>query len=228
MSERLEIVTIDGPSGVGKSTVSRLLARELGYTYLDTGAMYRAVALACRLQEVEPENEEALAPILADLRIELLPPEMPEGDVRVLLNGVEVGDQLRSPEMGMLASRVSARMVVRERLTRLQQEMGRQGRLVAEGRDTGTVVFPGAAWKFYLDAEPEERARRRADQLRRQGRQVDESAVLEQIILRDRHDRNRSIAPLRAAPDAVHIDATRLDADGVVARMVEVVRATGS
>lgn len=219
MSEKLEIVTIDGPSGVGKSTVSRGLAARLGFTYLDTGAMYRAVAYGCQQAGVNVEDEKTVATLLQDLNIELLPPAHPDDDVRVFLGGKEIGSFLRTPEMGMLASRVSALPIVRQKLTAMQQAMGITGKLVAEGRDTGTVVFPQAAWKFYLDADAEERARRRIDQLRASGEQVDEAEILALIIKRDRDDRERTIAPLKAAPDAIHIDATSIDAESVIEKM---------
>ncbi len=216
MASPQQIVTIDGPSGVGKSTVSRAVAARLGYTYLDTGAMYRAVAWKCLQEGVSPDDEQGVARLLNDLDIRLLPPEREGDDVRVLVDGRDVSREIRTPEMAMAASRVSALGVVRQRLTRMQQEMGAAGRIVAEGRDTGTVVFPRAAWKFFLDAAPGERARRRAEQLRQRGQEVDKEEILAQIIQRDRDDRQRTIAPLRAAPDAIHIDTTNLDLDQVV------------
>ncbi len=224
MSEKLQIVTIDGPSGVGKSTVSRGLADKLGFVYLDTGAMYRAVAYGCREGGVDVEDEQAVGRFLRDLQIELLPPGRPDDDVRVFLGGKEISAFIRSPEMGMLASKVSALPVVRQKLTAMQQEMGRAGKIVAEGRDTGTVVFPQAAWKFYLDADPEERARRRIHQLKLKGEQVDEQEILAQIIKRDRDDSERTIAPLKAAEDAVRIDSSRLSAPEVIERMLESIR----
>jgi len=224
MSDPLQIVTIDGPSGVGKSTVSKQLAAQLGFTYLDTGAMYRAVAYGCRVAGINIEDELAVDRFLRTMKIELLPPKSVEDDVRVLLDGEEIGDFLRTPEMGMLASKVSALPIVRRKLTAMQQEMGKAGKIVAEGRDTGTVVFPGAAWKFYLDASPEERARRRIEQLKDKGEEVDEAAILAQIIQRDRDDSQRTLAPLARAEDAVMIDSSILNADEVVERMLAVIR----
>ena len=221
MCDHKPIVTIDGPSGGGKSTVSRALAARLGFTYLDTGAMYRAVAYPCQEQGVDPLNAVQLASLLATIRIELLPPAAGEDDVRVIVNGREVGHSLRTPEMGMLASKVSAQPLVRSTLTLLQQQIGAAGRIVAEGRDTGTVVFPEAAWKFFLDASPEVRARRRAAQLLRQGETVDEQQLLAQIVQRDRDDRERTIAPLKAAPDAMLIDSTGLAAEAVIGLMYD-------
>ncbi len=222
--ERQKVVTIDGPSGVGKSTVSRKVATGLGWTYLDTGAMYRAVGLQCKQTGIDLKNAAALAELLDKLDIHLLPPLQEDSDVRVLLAGKEVSEAIRTPEMGMIASRVSAIPAVRAKLTALQQAMGKNGKIVAEGRDTGTVVFPKAAWKFYLDASPKERCRRRVEQLRAKGQQVAPEEILAQIIERDQHDRERSIAPLRMAKDAMLIDSSRLNAGEVTAWMLKQVR----
>ena len=224
MPDRLEVVTIDGPSGVGKSTVSRGVAARLGFTYLDTGAMYRAVALKCQQEGVGVENNGALKKILDSLDMELIPVASGSEDVQVKLDGINVSKQIRTPEISMLASAVSAVPSVRATLTRMQQQMGDQGEIVAEGRDTGTVVFPTANWKFYLDATPEERARRRIKQLRDQGKDVNEQEILAQIIKRDRDDSERTIAPLKAAPEAVYIDSTVLKPDEVIQRILEVVQ----
>jgi CMP/dCMP kinase len=215
------IVTIDGPSGGGKSTVSRVLAAKLHFTYLDTGAMYRAVAYMCREKGVAPVAGAQLESLLEAIRIELLPPAQGEDDVRVIVDGREVGKFLRTQEMGMLASQVSAVPLVRRTLTRLQQQIGTAGRIVAEGRDTGTVVFPDAAWKFFLEASPEVRVHRRAEQLRSKGEKVDEQLLLAQIIQRDKDDRERTIAPLKAAPDALTIDSTGMPVEEVVRLMYE-------
>jgi len=223
MSDRLPIVTIDGPSGVGKSTISRKVAARLGFTYLDTGAMYRAVALKCQLQGVDTGNEEALQKLLDNIDMELIPAPDEGEEVQVLLDGVNVSDQIRTQEISMLASAVSALKPVREKLTKMQQEMGVTGNIVAEGRDTGTVVFPCAAWKIYLDATPEERTDRRVKQLRGRGQEADEKEILAQIIKRDRDDSERTIAPLRAAPDAVHIDSTHLAPEEVLQEILKVV-----
>lgn len=217
----LEVVTIDGPSGGGKSTVSRGVAARLGFTYLDTGAMYRAVAYGCREAGIDLEDTPALSDFLEKLSIELKPALTSDSDVQVFVNGLEVGQELRTPEMGMFASKVSALPPVRAHLTRLQQEMGASGRIVAEGRDTGTVVFPGAKWKFYLDAGPEIRMQRRAAQLRLQGVEVDEAELLAQIVQRDKDDSERTIAPLKQAEDAVRIDSSDKSAEEVIALVLE-------
>ena len=224
MSERLEVVTIDGPSGVGKSTISRRVAAMLGFTYLDTGAMYRAVAFKCHLSGIDTGDEAALKTILATIDMQLIPAPSEDKDVQVGLDGVNISDRIRTQEISMLASAVSALKPVRDTLTRMQQEMGAKGKIVAEGRDTGTVVFPGAAWKFYLDASSEERARRRINQLRQNGQEVNEQEIRAQIIKRDRDDSERTIAPLKAAIDAVHIDSTILSPDEVVQRVLELVQ----
>jgi cytidylate kinase len=224
MPEELHVVTIDGPSGVGKSTISRRVAAIIGFTYLDTGAMYRAVALKCREEGIDITDEAAVAALLPELDMELLPALSQGEDVRVILDGKEVSDLIRTQEISMMASAVSALRPVREKLTRLQQKMGANGKIVAEGRDTGTIVFPEAAWKFFLDASPGERSRRRIKQLREKGLEVDEQEILAQINKRDRDDSERTIAPLRAATDAVHINSTAMTAEEVVAQILSLVR----
>lgn len=225
-SEKLRVVTIDGPSGVGKSTVSRRVAAKLDFTYLDTGAMYRAVGYACAQAGIavdNPAHQERLDTLLAELDLRLFPPEKESDEIRVFLKDEEVSAAIRLPEMSMAASRVSAVPAVRTRLTAMQQKMGKAGGVVAEGRDTGTVVFPDAAWKFYIDASPEERCRRRVAQLRERGQEVDEQETLAQIIERDRNDQERTIAPLVMAEDALLIDSSRLNVDEVAARLLEVI-----
>ena len=207
------IVTIDGPSGAGKSTICQLLAARLGYAYLDTGAMYRAVGLKIERTGTDCDDSGALAQLLAAIDLQLL---ADGGETRVILDGEDVSEAIRTPEMSMVASRISALPVVREKLTTLQREIGGRGKVVAEGRDMGTVVFPGAAWKFFLDATPEERARRRVLQLKEKGQQVDEEETLAQIIDRDRADSSRALAPLQPAEDGVIIDSSKRTIDEVV------------
>ncbi len=224
MSEKHNIVTIDGPSGVGKSTVAGLLAQRLDFTYLDTGAMYRAVAYAVQQRGINSDDQRAIAALLRTLTINLLPPVGEGEGVRVFVDGREITQFLRTQEIGMLASKVSSLPVVRKKLTQLQRQIGQHGNIVAEGRDTGTVVFPDAAWKFYLDARPEERARRRAEQLAQRGVKVDQSKILEQILQRDHDDRTRTLAPLKAADDAVIIDSTSSSAENIVEQMLSIIK----
>ena len=224
MPEKQNVITIDGPSGVGKSTISRKIAESLGFTYLDTGAMYRAVGLYLERHNVDLDDEKAVAMALATVRIELFATGTGFGDVGVLLNGEDVSQEIRSAEIAMVASRVSAIPAVREKLTRLQRVIGEQGKIVAEGRDTGTVVFPSAMHKFFLDARPEERARRRILQLRAMGEVVDEKKILAMTLERDKNDRERAIAPLRQADDALAIDTTTRDIDEVSRLVLEAVK----
>jgi len=212
------IVTIDGPSGAGKSTITRRLASELNYTYLDTGAMYRAVGLAIHREGVDLENPQALQALLVTIDLQL---QANDGDIRVFLNNEDVSHAIRTPEMSMIASKVSANRLVREKLTELQRRIGEQGGIVAEGRDMGTVVFPDAAYKFFLDASPEERARRRVAQLKEKGQDVDFNDTLEQIIKRDRDDSNRALCPLKPANDAIIIDSSEMSIDEVVNFMMK-------
>jgi len=212
------IVTIDGPSGAGKSTITRRLASELNYTYLDTGAMYRAVGLAIHREGVDLENPQALQALLVTIDLQL---QANDGDIRVFLNNEDVSHAIRTPEMSMVASKVSANRLVREKLTELQRRIGEQGGIVAEGRDMGTVVFPDAAYKFFLDASPEERARRRVAQLKEKGQDVDFNDTLEQIIKRDRDDSNRALCPLKPANDAIIIDSSEMSIDEVVNFMMK-------
>lgn len=218
----MEIVTIDGPSGVGKSTVSRRVADSLGFTYLDTGAMYRAVGLFFYRQGILPDAEKEIAPFLATIDLSLYP--VSGGDSGVLLNGEDVSHLIRTNEMSMVASKVSALPAVRLFLTGLQRKIGKSGNIVAEGRDMGTVVFPGAKYKFFLDADPQERCRRRVEQYRQKGQKIDEEAILASIIKRDKQDRERDLAPLKKAEDAILIDTTVLGIDAVSSAILQRVR----
>lgn len=224
MSDTQKIVTIDGPSGVGKSTISRSIAAKFGFTYLDTGAMYRALGLHVKLKGIDLESEREVASGITDLSLELIPATADMGDVGVILNGKDVSKEIRTPEISMVASKVSALQAVRNKLTEMQREIGMKGNIVAEGRDTGTVVFPRAAFKFYLDANPEERVRRRVAQLRKNGTEVDEQSILEMILKRDRDDSERTLAPLRKADDAQHIDTTLLSISEVSDLIAEAIQ----
>ncbi len=215
------IVTIDGPAGAGKSTVSRLVAKRLGYIYLDTGAMYRAVALAAKTGGVNTKDHNAVATLCNQLDISFDNATDPPA---ILLNGRDVSNQIRVPEIDMLASRVSAIKAVREAMTGLQRKVALDvGKLVAEGRDMGTVVFPDAQFKFFLTASPKERARRRYEELVQRGETIDKNTVAEEMKKRDQQDTTRSIAPLKPAPDAVIIDTTHLSVDEVVDKICKTV-----
>ena len=215
------IVAIDGPAGAGKSTVAKRLAKELGYTYMDTGAMYRAFAWRVMKEGIDLSDEKKLERVLQDTSIELLEQD---GRSSVLLNGVDVTDRIRTPELSQLASRVSTSKLLREWMVELQWDMGCHGGVVAEGRDIGTVVFPNAEVKVFLDASSEERARRRFEELRSQGREVTVEETLEEMEQRDRRDRERDVAPLRKAEDAVVIDSTHAGVDGVVERIMQEIK----
>jgi cytidylate kinase len=227
MTEKKAVVTIDGPSGAGKSTISRRLAARLHYTFLDTGAMYRAVGFKVREAGLALDNEAdraALPALLDEIEIDLAPAASADEETRVFVNGQEVSAAVRTAAMGMVASRVSAEPIVREKLTEMQRRLGAKGGVVAEGRDTGTVVFPQAEYKFYLDATPEERAHRRQLQLKEKGQEVEYGELLAQIIKRDHDDATRSLAPLKPAPDAVVVDASAMDIEEVVSFMLKTIR----
>lgn len=200
----MTVIAIDGPAGSGKSTLAKSLARALGFVFLDTGAMYRALALAAQRAGVSPDDADALEQLAQQVEIRLIA----EGEAqRVLLNGEDVSEAIRTPEISDLASRVSVHSGVRRAMVQLQRALAAQAEgVVAEGRDTTTIVFPEAAVKFYLDASPHERARRRQHQLQQQGIDVDYDALLQQILERDARDAARADSPLRIAPDAIVIE----------------------
>lgn len=224
MSEKLNIITIDGPAGVGKSTVSRMVAAATGFTYLDTGAMYRGVGLFLQEQHADLTDNAALEKLLAGLDLQLLPAADKMSDVGVLINNRDVSSEIRTPEMAMVASNVSALAVVRDYLTSMQRNYGERGQIVAEGRDTGTVVFPAAAHKFFLDARAEERARRRYSQLKAKGVAADYDELLAMTLQRDKNDSERDIAPLMQAEDASRIDTTEISVDEVVSLILQQVK----
>jgi cytidylate kinase len=217
------LITIDGPSGAGKTTVSRKAARRLGYTYVDTGALYRAVAFAASRQYPGmPLDDTRLKQVCRDMKLEF---KNTEGGSRLLLNGVDVSKEIRTQEMTMLASRLSAQPVVRKELLEIQRSMAREGGVVFEGRDMGTVVFPDADIKFFLFADPEIRARRRYLELVAGGHtEVTYEEVFATMKKRDRDDASRALAPLKPAEDAVRIDSSELTEDEVVDRILSCVR----
>ena len=220
------IVAIDGPSGSGKSSVAREVARRCGLTYLDTGAMYRSVAHACLERGVDPADDAATAEVARGLAIEFLPDG--EGQ-RVIAGGEDVTAQIRTPEVERAVSPVSANPAVREAMVAAQRRFGETGDVIAEGRDIGTVVFPAADVKVFLSASPEARARRRAvqrgggDLARGVGADVDakeERAVLEALVRRDAYDSSRAASPLRPAADAARIDSSELSFEEVVRAVI--------
>ena len=216
------IVAIDGPAGAGKSTVARELARRLGFTIVDTGAIYRAVALAAQRAGLDWDDDAALASLLdgRDFRLSFA------DDSRVLLNGDDVTAAIRTPEISRGASIVSARPVVRKKLLGLQRVVGHRAPrgAVLEGRDIGTVVFPDADVKFFLTANDQARAARRQSELQEKGLTVEVSAVLADQRRRDRDDTERAIAPLKPAPDAVVVDTTDMDLDQVIEECLRIVQ----
>jgi cytidylate kinase len=215
------IVAIDGPAGSGKSTVARGVARRLGFTYLDSGALYRAVTFAALEAGADLDDGPALGELAAAAQVELH--ERDQEAVQVLLDGRDVTQQIRDPAVTGASSRVAAHPEVRAALLRKQRDLIAAGDYVVEGRDIGTVVAPDAPIKAFLTADPEERARRRAAELRRRGLEAQAEDVRQAIEQRDRLDSTRSAAPLRAADDAVVIDTTGLDAAQVIDRVLELV-----
>jgi cytidylate kinase len=215
------IIAIDGPSGAGKSTITRALADRLGYVHIDTGAMFRAVALAAKRAGIEGTDDEALARLCSTIEIGFA---RNNGCCRVTVNGEDVTDAIRTPEISLLTSAISARKVVRDFLLELQRRMGREGGVILEGRDIGTVVFPEAEVKFFLSASVGERGRRRWLELTAKGERVSLEETVAAVAQRDEQDEGREHAPLRRAEDAVDIDSTGLTVEEVLSRMETVVR----
>ena len=217
------VITIDGPSGAGKGTVAREVAARLGLAYLDTGAMYRMAALLVARAGVDAGDEERVVELLSDAAMEFKW-DAAVGVMVPLLEGEDVSDRLRTPALASLASRIATLPQVREAMVSLQRSAAdRAGGIVVEGRDMGTFVFPDADFKFYLDADPSERARRRWLEFRRRGIEVPLEKVRLELEERDRRDMGREKAPLHPAPDAVIIDTTHLTVDEVVDRVLKVV-----
>ena len=217
MKRARPIIAIDGPGGSGKSSVARRLASDLGFTYLNTGAMYRAVAIAFKEAGITPNDvqlEERVAPILKSIRIEF------HGD-RILLNGRDVSDQITRPDISDLASTYSTLAPVRARMREMQRAIGEQGGVVMEGRDIGTVVFPDAEFKFFFEASFEVRADRRYAELAAKGATTNRDEVLRELVERDRRDTARELAPMRRADDAVVIDTSNLTFDQAVSALKE-------
>jgi CMP/dCMP kinase len=217
------IVAIDGPSGAGKSTVSKLLARRLGLSFVDTGALYRTVALSARRQGIATEDDAGLAALLGRIRISF---RATGEENRVFLDDEDISAEIRTPEISLLASAVSARRVVREGLLGLQRRLALESPVgaVLEGRDIGTVVFPDADLKFFLEASSDVRARRRYEELFQKGNDSTLDAVLADQTKRDRDDASRAVAPLKAAEDAIRVDSSSLPLSEVVQQLERVIR----
>lgn len=219
-ARRPPVVAIDGPSGSGKSTLAKGLAGRLGFVHVDTGAMYRVVGLRAAESGVGVRDDRGLGALCERIAIRF---DRRDGEVRVLDGDRDVTEAIRRPEVSRLASDVSTNPSVRRAMVEMQRAMGREGGVVLDGRDIGTVVFPDADVKIYLDADVGERARRRVAELAQRGTPEDPDATLASMIERDRQDSTRAHAPLRPAPDAVHFDSTRLSAAEVLAQAVELV-----
>ena len=217
MSRRGFVVAVDGPSGVGKSSASRGLARRLGFRHVDTGAMYRAVALLAADRGISPTDARALTRLARDVTFEFR--EREDGVGRVLADGRDVTDDIRTPEIGQLASAVSTQPGVRRHLVEAQRALARGCDLVMEGRDIGTVVFPNAPVKFFLSADPSARATRRLKELRDRGLVTDQARVEAEQLERDSRDSSRAHAPLRQAADAIVLDTTSMTLDEVIQAM---------
>lgn len=215
------VITIDGPAGAGKSTVAKLLARRLGYSLLDTGAIYRSVAWVAQRQQVDWSDAPALAELARQLDIRFA---FSGEDNRVFVGGEDVSAQIRTAEVSQGASRVSAHPPVRAALLELQRRLGSGGGVVVEGRDTGTVVFPAADAKFFLSATEEERARRRVAELMRNGAAADFAATLTELRERDHRDASRDVAPMVPAKDAIIIDSSTMTIDDVVEAIAAQIR----
>lgn len=213
-------IAVDGPSGAGKSTLAKALADRLGYIYADTGALYRTIGLYMLEKKIETKDSEAVAESLKGLDIRL---EHRDGSQRIYLNGNEIGEEIRAPEVSMAASDVSAHPTVRDFLLELQRKIAEQSNVIMDGRDIGTVVLPNATLKIFLTADVKERAQRRLSQLEKQGIKADYSEVLSDMRRRDHNDTHRETAPLRKAHDAVLIDTTGMEKEQSMERLYSVV-----
>jgi len=215
------VVAIDGPAGSGKSSTAKEVAKRLGFTYVDTGAMYRAITLLAIRRKVSPENSELVVALADLIDIQF---RWENGDLRTLLNGEDVSDEIRSAEVAQAVSPVSAIAGVREIMVKRQREMSRENNIVMEGRDIGTNVFPKADFKFYVTADVEVRARRRIGDYQKIGQNLSWEEIVEEIKKRDRIDSSRTHSPLKKAEDAVIIDTTHLTFEEQVEKIIEIVK----
>jgi len=215
--EKKYVITIDGPAGAGKSTVSKILAKKLDYVYLDTGALYRALAYKALKLKISLDEVSSLADLCSHTKVIL---KNIGGQMKVSVDGEDVEEKIRTEEVGLAASKISTFAVVRERLLNLQKEAGARGGIVAEGRDMGSVVFPHADYKFYLDAKLEERIRRRYEELLINDASVEYQSIQKDMFARDNQDKQREIAPLKAPDDAIIIDSDNLSVQEVVDKII--------
>ena len=214
-------IAIDGPAGAGKSTIARRLAKELGYYYVDTGAIYRTVAYFFDLWGVSPKDIDGITRYIDELTIHLEWDE--EGVQHMIMNGMDVTKDIRTQEISQKASLVSAHAIVRDMLLDMQREVAEKHNVIMDGRDIGTVVLPKATVKIFLTASPEVRARRRTDELLAKGQKANYAQILKEIQQRDYQDTHREVAPLKLARDSVKLDTSELDIDGVIAAMKEII-----
>ena len=214
-------IAIDGPAGAGKSTIARKLAAELGYYYVDTGAIYRTVAYFLDLLGISPKDLDGVSRYIDELTVELEYDE--EGKQHMIMNGMDVTDEIRTPDISQKASLVSAHAVVRDMLLDMQRDVAKKHNVIMDGRDIGTVVLPRATVKIFLTASAEVRAQRRCDELLAKGQKANLAQVLKEIQQRDHQDMTRAVAPLKQAKDAVKVDTSDLDIDGVVAAIKAII-----
>ncbi|MCD7775627.1 MAG: (d)CMP kinase [Clostridiales bacterium] len=214
-------IAIDGPAGAGKSSVAKAAAKQLGYIYVDTGALYRAIGVNALRHGFKTDDAEKIIPMLDNTKVELI---YTDGIQRVILNGEDVSEEIRLPEASMAASNVSAIPEVRAFLLNLQRDIAKKNNVIMDGRDIGTVILPDAQYKFFLTASPEVRADRRYKELKEKGSDVDYNALLEEIIQRDYNDSHRETAPLKQAEDAIFIDTSNLSFDDSVEAVVSKIR----
>ena len=214
-------IAIDGPAGAGKSTIAKTLAKELGYCYVDTGAIYRTVAYFLDLLGIAPKDVDGVTRYIDELTIDIEYDE--EGKQHMIMNGMDVSDEIRTQDISQKASLVSAHAVVREMLLDMQRDLAKKHNVIMDGRDIGTVVLPKATVKIFLTADPEVRAKRRFDELTAKGTVTTFEKVLEEVKLRDHQDSTRAIAPLKQAKDAILVDTSALDIQGVVTAIKAIV-----
>ena len=220
MSKKISIA-IDGPAGAGKSTIARRLAREMGYHYVDTGAIYRTVAYFFDLGGVAPKDIDGITRYIDELTINIEYDE--EGVQHMIMNGMDVTDDIRTQEIGQKASLVSAHLIVRDAMLDMQRDVAENYDVIMDGRDIGTVVLPKADVKIFLTASAEVRARRRTDELIAKGQKADYNKVLQEIQQRDYQDTHREVRPLKMSRDSIKLDTSDLDIDGVIAAMKEII-----